>query len=120
MNTLSRLAIVSFGVWAIFTIRGCSQKDSSKGNAPPIINSISIFPQPVYTYTNLLCSAYDPDGDSLSYIWDVGGVDVTTGSSAEWESPGIPGYYKVNVTVDDGRGGRVTGTSYMSIASASP
>lgn len=45
------------------------------------------------------------DGDSLSYAWDIGGINVTTGSSALWYSPGIPGYYNVIVTVDDKSGG---------------
>ncbi len=117
-NKLRKCLATLIGFILVFT--GCSRENGSRANSLPIINSISIFPQPVYTSANLLCSAYDPDGDSLSYTWNIGGIDVTTGSSAIWASPGIPGYYKVAVTVDDGHGGKVTGTSYMSIAGDSP
>ena len=85
-----------------------------------MINSISIYPQPVYTSANLVCSAYDPDGDSLNYTWNIGGIDVTTGASGLWYSPGIPGYYTVGVIVGDNYGNRVNGSSYISIASGSP
>ncbi|MCL4479602.1 MAG: PQQ-binding-like beta-propeller repeat protein [Deltaproteobacteria bacterium] len=87
---------------------------------PPFITSISISPQPVITYANLLCDASDPDGDFLSYVWSIGGVNVTTGSQATWASPGIPGNYNANVTVSDGFNNSVTGTSTVIVGSSSP
>jgi hypothetical protein len=94
---------------------------STLGNRAPSIQSISIYPQPVYTAANLVCSADDPDGDFLSYFWEVGGIaDILTGSSAIWYSPGIPGYYEVNVEVIDDFGGVAAGSSYMNIGSGSP
>lgn len=93
---------------------------STQGNASPVINSISIYPQPVYTSANLVCSAYDPDGDALNYAWLIGGTYVTTGSQALWYSPGTPGYYTVGITVTDNYGNSVSGSSSISIASGSP
>ncbi len=93
---------------------------STQGNSLPVINSISIYPQPVFTAANLVCAAYDPDGDALTYAWTVGGVPVTTGSNAQWYSPGIPGYYTVGISVNDGSGSIVNGSSSIAISSASP
>jgi outer membrane protein assembly factor BamB len=93
---------------------------STEGNSMPVINSISIYPQPVYTAANLVCSAYDPDGDALTYDWTIGGLPITTGSNSLWYSPGIPGYYLAGITVNDGNGGVVNGSSPIVIASASP
>ena len=89
-------------------------------NLSPEISSISITPQPVTTSTSLVCNASDPDGDSLSYVWNIGGINVTTGSNATWVSPGISGNYNVIVTVGDGYGAFVTGTASVSISSTSP
>ena len=89
-------------------------------NSAPIIETVSILPQPVYTAANLLCSAYDPDGDALTYNWSIGGVAVTTGSNALWYSPGIPGYYAAGISVSDGNGGVTNAISSIMIAGASP
>ncbi len=93
---------------------------STKGSSLPVINSITIYPQPVYTAANLVCSAYDPDGYALTYDWAIGGVPMTTGSNALWYSPGIPGYYLAGITVNDGNGGVVNGSSSIVIGSTSP
>ncbi len=86
---------------------------------PPFIASVSVSPQPVITSTVLTCSASDPDGDSLNYLWYIGGVPVASGSSAAWTSPGIPGYYDVTVLVSDGYGASVTGSSSVVMSSGS-
>ena len=86
----------------------------------PVISSIAIYPQPVYTSANLVCHVYNPDGNILNYTWLIGGTSVTTGSSALWYSPGIPGYYTVGITVTDNYGNTVSGSSSINIASASP
>lgn len=87
----------------------------------PVIESISIYPQPA-TAANFVCDASDSDGDTLDYAWTVGGVypGVVTGASWYWYSQGIPGYYRAGVTVDDGNGGVVSGSSFMNVSSGSP
>ncbi|MCL4478812.1 MAG: PQQ-binding-like beta-propeller repeat protein [Deltaproteobacteria bacterium] len=94
----------------------------TQGNTSPVINSIAIGPQPVYAASSLECDADDPDGDLLSFEWTIGAYITSTGwgNDTVWYSPGIPGYYKVIVTVTDGNGKEAQGSSYMNIASASP
>ncbi|MDD5224935.1 MAG: PQQ-binding-like beta-propeller repeat protein [bacterium] len=94
---------------------------STVGNLPPVIESITIYPQPA-TAADFVCDAQDPYGDTLDYAWTVGGVypSVVTGASWYWYSPGIPGYYRVGVTVDDGYGGTASGSSFMNVSSGSP
>ena len=96
---------------------------STVNNQYPVINSISINPNPVFTSTTLSCDAYDPDGDSLAYTWTIGGINVTTDSTIStttWYSPGISGYYIVNVSVDDGYGGIAFSSTNIYISSNSP
>jgi outer membrane protein assembly factor BamB len=95
---------------------------STVGNGSPVIHSITAYPQPVYTAANLLCSASDPNGDSLNYSWSVGGITglIAPASSAAWYSPGIPGYYLAEVSVTDAYGGSATGSTSISIAGPSP
>jgi len=85
----------------------------------PAIESISIYPQPVITSANLLASLFDQDGDNLTSTWTIGGTSTITGSSAIWNSPGIPGLYLVNLAVCDGTY-TVNGTSAINVGSASP
>ncbi len=93
---------------------------STEGDTAPTIETMSISPQPVLTWANLSCSAYDPNGDPLSYTWTIGGIDsIATGNSALWASPGIPGEFNVSVAVSDGLT-TVTGTSAVSVRSAAP
>jgi PQQ-like domain/Carboxypeptidase regulatory-like domain len=88
--------------------------------ATPQIQSISAYPQPVMTAANMVCSATDPNGYSLSYSWTVAGISgIAAGANAIWSSVGIPGYLSVGVTVSNGMS-QVTGASSMTIGSASP
>jgi len=85
----------------------------------PAIESISIYPQPVLTSANLLASLFDQNGDSLTSTWSVGGISVATGPSAIWDSPGIPGLYRVDLAVSDGTYA-VNGANVINVGSLSP
>jgi len=92
------------------------------GNTAPVIQSISVYPPLILTSANLVASAFDQNGDNLTYSWTIGGItDIATGSNTTWASPGIPGYYNISLTVSDGTTS-VNGNSftYMSIGSQSP
>jgi hypothetical protein len=68
----------------------------------------------------MTCTASDPDGDGLSYEWITTGGDISgTGAAAIWTAPEEVGMYDVTVVVDDGHGGKDTG-SLTVIASKGP
>ena len=71
-------------------------------NSAPVITSLTITPQPVITSANLVGSAQDPDGDLLTYAWIIGGINIDSGASTTWMSPGIAGYYSATLNVGDG------------------
>jgi len=90
------------------------------GDSAPIIESITIYPQPVMTSANLVASAYDQNGDNLSFSWTIGGVsNLLAGANAVWNSPGIPGYFTVGLLVSDGTV-TISGSSAIAANSASP
>jgi hypothetical protein len=86
-------------------------------NNSPVINDISVHACGVPTI-NSFCAvevdANDPDGDSLSYIWNVssGSIDDPEVNPMKWNTPGIPGDYEVKIEVSDGAGS-VTEESIM-------
>jgi hypothetical protein len=95
---------------------------ATEGNTAPVIQSISIYPPLVLTSANLVASAFDQNGDPLTYSWTIGGITyIDAGSTMTWASPGIPGYYNISLSVSDNTTS-VSGNSftYMSIGSQSP
>ena len=55
------------------------------------------------------CVASDPDGDELSYLWSATQGSISgQGSTVTWTAPNTCGDYTVAVTVEDGRGGKVS------------
>jgi hypothetical protein len=88
------------------------------GNRSPIIISVIATPNPAKDLqpVGLSCSARDPDNDTLSYTWSTTGGGFSggtrTGQNVTWSGPsGCCGAtYALTVSVDDGRGGRVTQT----------
>jgi outer membrane protein assembly factor BamB len=124
-NTADKTSYIWGGTsWQILAKDGATGPQGPPGplgNLSPVINSITIYPQPA-TVANFLCSSSDPNGDALSYAWKVGGVypSVITGADWYWYSPGIPGYYRVDVTVSDGNGGTASGNSFINVSSGSP
>ena len=63
------------------------------------------------TATPVECSASDPDGDELSYVWSAPGGTITgEGAAVSWAAPEKSGTYTITVTVADGRGGQAAET----------
>jgi len=76
-------------------------------NNAPLIESVSCT-QDVFALADneMVCSASDPDGDSLQYEWSIGsGKIIGTGARMMWVSPDTMGTYDVWVKVSDGKGG---------------
>jgi len=86
-----------------------------KPNQPPVITSLTRdgkLPDEEnrirqWVTVTIQCTAQDPDGDNLSYLWRATGGKITgEGNTVGWTSPGVNGDYTVTVMVIDGRGGR--------------
>ena len=87
-------------------------------NQPPVVSEIFIEEElggyPAYSYYcnhtyDVHVDAEDPDGDVLSYSWDVDGttasggtISNTTINPTKWEAPGKEDYCTISVTVSDG------------------
>lgn len=70
---------------------------------------------------SLVMGATDPDGDALTYTWNMG--DGTTGSGASLPASHTyadDGTYTITLTADDGRGGTATSTTTAAIANVAP
>ena len=62
----------------------------SKSNNAPIIDDLSVRPKVIFEgkSTTVICDAMDPDGDALTYHWEVkSGRIVGEGSKVTWIAP---------------------------------
>lgn len=87
-------------------------------NRAPVINSMSITPFGIgalstFTYS---ASASDPDGDPVSYAWDLAG-NPASGSSGTMLFTAAGGSGTARLTVTDGRGGTTTDTRSFIVGS---
>jgi len=91
----------------LLIILGCKKE---KENRPPVINSITassqvFYPESTYTFE---CSAYDLDGDYLTYHWSCtnGTLLSSSGKTVNWKAPERSGTAIISCEVRDGKGGR--------------
>ena len=80
-------------------------------NHPPVIESLTAEPPEVRksNASVIKCVASDPDGDELTYLWDVTGGNVSEQSATvTWTAPNRYGTYVIRVTVSDSHGGEVS------------
>ncbi len=87
--------------------------DEPPANQPPVINRLFSEYRQVKrsTATPVECSASDPDGDELSYVWSATGGTITgEGAAVSWAAPEKSGTYTITVTVADGRDGQAAET----------
>jgi len=91
-------------------IRNIFLERAQQENQPPIIESLIADPPTVEPggQSRISVSAYDPDGDPLSYTWSTTGgrLSSTTGPGDKtWTAPNTPGTYQVTVSVTDNKPG---------------
>ncbi|MDH4269750.1 MAG: PKD domain-containing protein [Dehalococcoidia bacterium] len=114
MNNKRFLAImVTVVVIVLFLASSCT----TSTNRQPIITSLEAEAERTTPSGSLqvMCSASDPDGDQLGYIWSASAGDISgDGDAVTWVAPVSEGSYSVAVTVTDGRGGDVT--DYVTVA----
>jgi hypothetical protein len=88
-------------------------------NSPPAITGLTISNDLLFTFGEYIVtvSAFDPDGDNLSYTWTVTGGSIvnTNDSQMTWKAPGTAGDYLLTVTIQDGRDGQAELTTTASV-----
>jgi hypothetical protein len=96
-----------------------------KPNQLPTITSLTIDGSPPgeenrirqWTTKAIQCTAQDPDGDNLSYLWRATGGKITgEGNKVSWTSPGVNGNYTVTVVVTDDRGDKAEASIVFKVA----
>jgi hypothetical protein len=90
-------------------------------NQNPVITSLIADPATVGLggSSTITCLASDPDGDSVTFVWDseygkVSGV----GNTVSYFPPAQGGTYGVTVTVNDSKGASTTGNVQVTVATA--
>ena len=77
-------------------------------NASPEIKGITLSSSTVFVGEkyDIFVDAVDPDGDQLSFEWNVAGGTIAdkTKNPAKWSTPDTPGDYNISVSVSDGKG----------------
>jgi len=125
--TRSTLMLAVVAVSGIMLLPGCGGSDSSGGsrttptsptapttpvvtNKNPVITSMNITAFGIQQLTTFQFSAAanDPDGDTVSYAWDVAGNASSAAAGSIVFSNG--GSWTARVTVTDGKGGSATDT----------
>jgi hypothetical protein len=77
----------------------------------PVIRALIAHPGKVDSggSSTVLCSAVDPKGLPLTYIWSTDGGTITgSDSSVHWTAPGAVGNWSIHCTVSNTQGGRAT------------
>ena len=85
MNYKNILISISVILFSLILVSGCDEEATAPQNNGPIITSINAFPSSIQLSDSfaVICSAYDPDGDSLFYDWF-----CTSGASIKGAHPG--------------------------------
>jgi len=94
-----------------------------RANWPPQINSLVA--DAAWTLPSgsirVTCTAFDADGDDLSYEWSTTGGDISgTGMVVSWNAPQEVGIYNVTVVVTDGHRSSATNLLRISVATEQP
>jgi hypothetical protein len=105
MHARTRLLImVVVAATVLFSASSCT----APTNNEPVIDSLEAEAEQVAPLDSieLVCTASDPDGDELSYIWSASGGQISAGGTvATWTAPASEGSHNVTVKVIDGLGG---------------
>jgi outer membrane protein OmpA-like peptidoglycan-associated protein len=91
---------------------------AKRPNQPPVI-SCAPESNPINAgqKVNIVSTASDPDGDPLTFSYVTSGGQISgTGPTASFDSTGLaPGNYSITCTADDGRGGRTSAPTTVTV-----
>jgi hypothetical protein len=107
MNKKRCLLITVIAVVAVLIL---ASSCTTPTNHEPIITSLEAEAGQVVALGSLqvVCTASDPDGDELGYIWWASGGEIDGGgATVTWTAPASEGSLNVTVKVIDGHGGEV-------------
>ncbi len=107
MQTKIIPAVYLLSIGIIFCSCG-EDNPSEPTNRPPVITALNAVPNIVNPLESavLICSANDPDGDNLNYVWTASSGSITgSADSVNWHAPDSTGAVTVNCKVMDGHGG---------------
>jgi hypothetical protein len=91
-------------------------------NAPPTVDAGGPYSGDEGASITLTASGFDPNGDSLTYAWDLdnNGSFETSGQSVSYTAPDGPGTYTVNVKATDPLGLSATASVTVAVANVAP
>lgn len=108
-----------------YTTKGSVEVTVLGPNRPPEIDSVTLEPETVAPGGTCIITVYvsDPDGDTLTATWTAldAGVLQGNGNTATWKAADIignplaEGIYSILITVDDGRGGKDTYHTWITV-----
>ncbi len=87
-------------------------------NAKPVITALRALREEIdlLDSTTVTCAAYDPDGDSLQYVWSgEAGSIVGEGPEIRWQAPDSAGIFRIFCQVVDARNAAVEDTVYLTV-----
>lgn len=93
----------------------------SEEQLSPQIVSLAATPNPVSPNgsASLSCLGFDPNGEALSYVWNItGGAIAGSGTNVTWTAPLQPGGYGATCSVSDSGGGSVSQVIPLSVSGA--
>ncbi|KAF5056091.1 hypothetical protein DSECCO2_370950 [anaerobic digester metagenome] len=105
MKTISLILIFATMTVCCSMLSSCDKEDM---NSDPTVSILKTDPAEIHAngLLSVLSAASDPDGDEISFSYEVSGGTVTgAGTLAFWTVPSSAGEYTITVKADDGNGG---------------
>lgn len=122
MNTRNRIAFIGTLMVAMITLNHCTKEENSN---PALTAADEIIGMTDATIS-LEASATDPDGNPMSYSWNVeefpagSSATITGNSNSASFTTSVAGFYRVKVTADDGNGGTASAIIKLYIGGVLP
>ncbi len=114
MTRKSLIAVILvISVAVAIAVVSCTDETSDPPGTtdPPIITALEVTSDRVLPSgsTEIVCVAFSPDGDELSYEWSCDDGEIEgPGDTVTWTAPDAEGDYTVSVIVSDTRGATAT------------